>query len=277
MKIRKNKKWIAFLLVCISITAATFALAGCGSEQTDQDGTYQIQITGDEDNETAAELLALMNQYRSEQGLDPLGWNEEPAEMLRVRAAELAINFSETRLDGTPGEEMFRGNCDNIPEDAGKFLKDEGFVKLLQDPENTSFSAGVYRSYSGPLYVAAALYPETGVESVPSPVSKERTFVLTVRDDALNCRGQLMDQEMEPEDPNELYKGEGYYYCILNENPADQNTEELVGMDAASSDPDVVTIDAYGAVSAKGAGSATLTVRPAKASSIEFTQEVQVH
>ena len=57
---------------------------------------------------------------------------------------------------------------------------------------------------------------------------------------------------------------------------AGDNEEELVGMYAQSSDPDVVTIDEYGDVTAKRAGTATLTVRPAKESGIEFVQEVEV-
>lgn len=283
----KDKKWIPLLLLCIGILAAAFAITGCGtqepSEQTEQpaqkDGTYEIRITGDEDNAAAAELLARMNQYRKSQGMDALEWNDEPAEMLRERAAELAIDFSETRLDGTPGEEMIRGSCDNnIEEGADQLLQDEEFVSLLQDPENTSFCAGVFQSYSGPVYVAAGIYAKAGMKEVPSAESKERTFTLLTTDDALNCYGQLMDQDMEPEDPKELYKGEGYYYCIFNENAADENNkEELVGMFAESSDPEVVTIDANGEVTAKSAGTATLTVRPAKESAIEFVQELEVH
>lgn len=285
----KHKKWILLPLLCIGIVAGGFALAGCGSEdpaeqaeQTDQqDGTYEIQITGDEDNEAAAELLARLNEYRSEQGMDVLEWNDESAEMLRVRAAELAINFSETRLDGTPGEEMFRGCYEGTEEAAEKLLQDESFVKALQDPENTSFCAGAFQSYSGPLYVAAGVFAKAGVKDVPSATCKERTFTLTARDEALNCHGQLMDQEMEPEDPKELYAGEGYYYCIFNENPiavedVGDNVEELVGMVAESSDPDVVTIDANGEVTAVGAGTATLTVRPAEESEIVFVQDVVV-
>lgn len=282
-------------LVALIITTC-IAFAGCGAEEqaepteptelmeatVSQDGTYEIRITGDEDNEAAAQLLDLMNQYRSEQGLDALEWNDAPAEMLRVRAAELAINFSETRLDGTQGEEMLRGCLDSVDEGTGELLEDEEFVALLKDPEKTSFCAGAFQSYSGPIYVAAGIYSKPGTKEVPSKATKERTFTLLTKDDALNCRGQLMDQEMEPEDPKELYAGEGYYYCIINENKnvtaedIGDNEEELVGMYAWSSDPDVIAIDAHGDVTAKRAGTATLTVRPAKESGIEFVQEVEV-
>ncbi len=278
----KYRKRITLTLFCIGIAITLFAAAGCGKEDPGETsgpetGTYEIQITGDEDNESAAELLARMNEFRSEQGMDALEWNNEPAEMLQVRAAELALNFSENRLDGTPGEEMLRGSGEDMEEIAGRFLKEDGFLKQLKDPENTSFCAGVFRSYSGPYYVAAAVYAKAGSKEVPSPVSKERTFKLITTDDALNCHGELLDQEMEPEDPKELYKGEGYYYCIFNENASDENNvEELVGMYAESSDPEVVTIDAYGDVTAQNTGTATLTVRPAKESAIEFVQEVEV-
>ena len=298
VRIMKHK----ILVLGIGIVLSAFAMAGCGAdpaeqedqaaptEQTEQaalpDGTYEIQIRGDVDNEAAAELLALVNQYRSEQGLAALVWNDEPAELLRVRAAELAINLSETRLDGTPGEETLRGCLEGIEEGTEQILQDEEFVRLLQDPENTSFCAGVFQSYSGPIYVAAGIYAEAGTNDVPSPTSEERTFTLITKDEALNIHGQLVDQEMVPEDPKELYKGEGYYYCIINENNIDgqngagdigDNEEELVGMYAESSDPSVVTIDEYGEVTAIGAGTATLTVRPAEASAIEFVLEVQVH
>lgn len=278
----KHRKRITLTLLCIGIVITLLAAAGCGKEDPGEasgpeTGTYEIQITGDETREAAAELLAQMNQYRIEQGMDALEWNDEPAEMLQVRAAELALNFSENRLDGTPGEEMLRGSSEDMEEIAGRFLKEDGFLKLLQDPENTSFCAGVFRSYSGPYYVAAGVYAKAGSKEVPSPVSKERTFKLIASDDALNCHGELLDQEMEPEDPKELYKGEGYYYCIFNENASDENNvEELVGMYAESSDPEVVTIDAYGDVTAQNTGTATLTVRPAKESAIEFVQEVEV-
>lgn len=286
-------KKLFFVALIITLCVA---VAGCGAqEQTkptettsstemtgSQDGTYEIRITGDEDNEAAAQLLDLVNQYRSGQGMAALEWNDTPAEMLRVRAAELAISFSETRLDGAQGEEMLRGCYDSIEEGAGELLQDEEFVALLKDPENTSFCAGVFQSYSGPLYVAAGVYAEPGSKDVPSEATKERTFTLTTRDDALNCHGQLMDQEMEPEDPKELYAGEGYYYCIINENKnvaaedIGDNEEELVGMYAVSSDPEVIAINEYGDVTARRAGTATLTVRPAKESGIEFVQEVEV-
>lgn len=284
----KQRQFIIVLMITLC-----FVFAGCGAEEqaektepteaaTSQDGTYEIRITGDEDNEGAAQLLELVNQYRSEQGLAALEWNDASAEMLRVRAAELAINFSETRLDGTPGEEMLQGCFDNVEEGAGELLQDEEFANLLKDPESTSFCAGVFQSYSGPIYVAAGVYAEPGSKDAPFEATKERTFTLIAKDDALNCHGQLMDQEMEPEDPKELYAGEGYYYSIINENKgvtagdAGDNEEELVGMYAQSSDPDVVTIDEYGDVTAKRAGTATLTVRPAKESGIEFVQEVEV-
>ena len=278
------------LFVVVLIITLCIAFAGCATEEqaepteatASQDGAYEIRITGDEDNEAAAQLLELVNQYRSERGLDSLEWYDAPAEMLRVRAAELAIDFSETRLDGTPGEERLRGCVDSVEEGAGELLQDEEFVTLLKDPENTSVCAGVFRSYSSPIYVAAGVYAEPGSKDAPSEATKERTFTLIAKDDALNCHGQLMDQEMEPEDPKELYAGEGYYYCIINENKnviaedVGDNEEELVGMFAESSDPDVIAIDEYGDVTAKRAGTATLTVRPAKESGIEFVQEVEV-
>lgn len=283
-----RKKQLKLLAFCFLIVVTAFALGSCGEDAPAASGTdapadqqaagdtYEIRITGDEDNEAAAELLALMNQYREDQGMDALEWNDEPAEMLRVRAAELAIDFLDTRLDGTPGEETARGSCDSIEEGAGQLLKDEGFERLLQDPENRSFCAGVYLSYSGQTYIAAGLYAKAGVKDAPSAPSKERTFTLSVVDDSLNCYGQLMDQEMEPEDPKELYQGESYYYCIFNKNAADGNKEELIGMVAESSDPKVVSINEFGDVEAKAAGAATLTVRPAKGSGIEFVQEVKV-
>lgn len=284
----KRKKLLRMLLCLMIVAVPAFALAGCGAGdpegqsdsavQTESaDATYEIQITGYDDGEDAAELFKRLNQYRSEQGMDTLGWNDAPAEALRVRAAELAVNFSENRLDGMPGEEMFRGACDAIDEGTDQLLQDEEFLAMLQDPENKSFSAGVYQSYSGRIYVAAGFFAKAGVKRIPSAKSEDRTFILTARDDALNCHGQLMNEEMDPEDPTELYKGEGYYYCIINNNSADENNaEDLQCMCAESSVPKVITIDDYGVVTAKDVGTATLTVRPAKESSIVFTQEVEV-
>ena len=87
------------LFVVVLIITLCVAFAGCATEEqaepteatASQDGAYEIRITGDEDNEAAAQLLELVNQYRSERGLDSLEWYDAPAEMLRVRAAELAI------------------------------------------------------------------------------------------------------------------------------------------------------------------------------------------
>ena len=151
MDFKRRLKLLAF---CFLIVVTAFALGSCGEDAPAASGTdspadqqaagdtYEIRITGDEDNEAAAELLALMNQYREDQGMDALEWNDEPAEMLRVRAAELAIDFLDTRLDGTPGEETARGSCDSIEEGAGQLLKDEGFERLLLDPENNVYRAG---------------------------------------------------------------------------------------------------------------------------------------
>lgn len=277
-------KWersMKLLLLCLVLAVSVFALAGCGSDDPEEPqasgGTYEIKITGEEDNEGAVELLKLVNRYRADIGMKALKWNDEPAEMLRVRAAELAISFTDTRLNGTPGEEMFLVSCEDVQEGATQLLDDENFARQLQDPRNKSFCAGVYLSYSGQVYITAGFYTKTGERKAPDAASQERTFTLIARDEALNCHGQLMDQEMEPEDPNELYAGEVYYYGIFNENAADENNvEELIGMVAESSDPDVIAIDEYGDVEAKSAGTATLTVRPSKDSGIVFTQDVKV-
>ncbi len=271
----------------VQIEAQAEAQTGAQSEtQSDtqtkhaQAGSFEIQITGDVDNEAAAELLAAVNRYRKEQDMDPLTWNETAAEALRVRAAELAIDLSQDRLDGTPGEEVFRAGSEEIGEVTDQLLHDKRVRAMLRDPGQRSFSAGVYRSYSGPYYVAAGLYEKSGAKDLPDTSQKERTFTLTATDEALHCRGQLMDQEMEPVDPKELYRGEGYYYCIFNHDPAnpdEYDQEDLVTVYAESSDPEVVSIDKYGDVTAKRAGTATLTVRPARGSGIEFKQKVEVN
>ena len=102
-------KKLFFVALIITLCVA---VAGCGAqEQTkptettsstemtgSQDGTYEIRITGDEDNEAAAQLLDLVNQYRSGQGMAALEWNDTPAEMLRVRAP-LYERFADEVID----------------------------------------------------------------------------------------------------------------------------------------------------------------------------------
>ena len=82
-------------------------------EEPDEDESDQQAETSQEND--ASEVIRLVNEKRTEQGLEPLEVDEDLMELAQVRAKELPKKFSHTRPDGTEvvdlgyGENIARG------------------------------------------------------------------------------------------------------------------------------------------------------------------------
>lgn len=60
-------------------------------------------------SEKELECYNLVNQYRQENGLDILTWDDTLYEYAKIRAAEASVKWSHTRPDGTSWKEMDPG------------------------------------------------------------------------------------------------------------------------------------------------------------------------
>ncbi len=282
-------KRFAAAAVMVLALSALFVLAGCGAEGGDaakdkaaDAGAYEIGFRCTVDPQDATVLMDRLNEYRVEQGAQPLKWNSDPEEELLTRAAELAICYSDVRLDGEPGQELQRG-CFEGPENwAEELLADEDFCAKLCDPEKTSLCIGIIESWNGGCFGALDLYPKAGETEAAADgpgwkKDEEKVFRLKAKDQQLNLRAELMDEEMEPVGAGDLYAGESYYFVIINSDPNNSDYEEELDAGYCSSDdPETVAIDEYGAVTAKKAGTTTIEVRPAENSGIHLSLEVTV-
>lgn len=274
------------VLALMALLALTGCGAGNGEDSGDEGtppGTYEIGFHCTVDPEDAEVLMEQLNDYRRKQGGEPLKWNSDPENEMLTRAAELAISYSDTRLNGEPGVEMRRG-CFESPGDwAEELLADEDFCKGLCDPEMTSLCIGIIQSWYGGSFGALDLYPaagEAGAAVTDGPAWKkndEKTFRLKATDEYLNCRGQLMDGDMEPVRADDLFAGESYYYAVINNDPNNGDYEEELETGYSSSeDPEIAAIDENGWVTAKKSGTTTIEVRPAKESGIRLQLKVTV-
>ena len=74
------------------------------TEEVDDDDIIKINCS-----EKELECYNLINQYRQENRLDVLAWDDTLYEYAKIRAAEASIKWSHTRPDGTSWKEMDPG------------------------------------------------------------------------------------------------------------------------------------------------------------------------
>ena len=80
-----------------SVTESSVDLIFAAAEEDDEE-TPTIDTSA---SYAVPEVVDIVNEYRAEEGLEPLSYYSEGQEVANIRAAEIRVNFSHTRPDGT--------------------------------------------------------------------------------------------------------------------------------------------------------------------------------
>lgn len=264
------KKILSVVLVMlILISSLTIMPVGATTWITLPDTT--MELTASCDYTSAFEVLEYLNAYRVENGLEELVMDEELLECAMQRAAELSVNFSHTRPDGTSWIRIH----DNLwAENAAKNVVGSYYVvedwkgssghnynMLLDNVTAVGIGAIVHNGI--PCWIQ--LFATEGEAMDTIPENSEKKF-------CINLGSNTYKVQMET--PEEMKIGEVYQlqvtsvgelsgrYCYVLDNDS---------LEWTISNPEVATVS-DGLVTAVGEGTTTVSAKGC----VEITKTISV-
>ncbi|NLO63386.1 MAG: CAP domain-containing protein [Clostridiaceae bacterium] len=100
----------AIVIVLAVLSSCSGPVEPEGTSQPEPSHTLSpADYLGEFDAEMADRLLAVTNELREENGLQPLGTDDALDEWAKIRAAELIFSFSHDRVDGSDMITAYRG------------------------------------------------------------------------------------------------------------------------------------------------------------------------
>ena len=243
---------------------------------------YNIQVAGYLKQSDAKNMMILVNNYRVNNGKTPLKWDRSFEPYSALRAAELSIMFSFTRPNGEDGLDYKIGQLNLQGETISSRIEtlintESDFRRAILRDDIKSFSGAVFKTRNGDVYYSLNLITDESEDTTLYYDDDEYVFDITVKDGYLNCDASLLNNNLNEQNPDNLKVGKTYNYWIYNYNERVQNRRvALETQYSHSSNVKVASIDEYGTISAKKPGFATLTIKPAEASGIEFSTIVAV-
>ena len=255
-----------------------------GHELTEVGGYYlqvfeaPIEVTYD--YASAFEVLELVNEERSEEGLDPLVMDQEAIEWAMQRAAECSIYFYHTRpvgvdyssMDDTVLGENIAAGMGTAEAAMTNWMSSSTHKANILDSSYTGIGVGCV-TVNGVKYWTQLFTKEdtSSLEEADSSDYSERTEITDIMYSPSNSGLQLQvisaNLEMTPTETEEVY------LCFYNSFR--RARVDASGVSYKSSDKSVCTISNKGLVTAVGEGDATLTLT-LKASSMSATGSVTV-
>ncbi len=143
-----RKKAIIFLLAATCLMNLLYCDAGVRASESAANTIVELKMSGKLKYGVAFQILALVNEERQKEGLEPLVMDQELLDVAMQRAAECALLFSHTRPNG----EICMTACskmqgENIAE-ASDFFSDAetAMMMWMNSPGHRSNILGSYRS-----------------------------------------------------------------------------------------------------------------------------------
>lgn len=100
--------WAVVIVAAIMILMCSCSTGGIQSSPESNASSTEVlptmepaELFGTFDEDEAAEMMSLINDFRVKQGLEPYLSDDNLMEWARIRAAEIVIRFEHTRLDGS--------------------------------------------------------------------------------------------------------------------------------------------------------------------------------
>ncbi|WP_192897498.1 CAP domain-containing protein, partial [Eggerthella lenta] len=234
-------------------------------------GTVDFKIPGKDNARSARSVLAMVNEERSKKGVSALSWDEDLEKAAQQRAAEIAISFSHDRPNGAscltaipPAKRNYAG--ENI------FIGLGSSAKTAHDAwtDSPGHYANMVNSGYASLGVASFVCSAPNGRSCTGWVemfssAKGTGMVAQVEDDVAVVRSisaMKMNLDLKLSGSGALDENETEKFVLYNVNKEWSYATQAIDPSSAtwhSSDASVVSVDRTGLVSAKKAGSATVT------------------
>lgn len=241
-----------------------------------------VEITGTRNYDKAYEVLKLVNQERTANGLSPLYMDESLLESAMVRAAECSLLFSHTRPDSTlcmtANEKMYAENIAAGQTTAAtvmnSWMNSEGHRANILEKEYGSIGIGCF-VIDGCYYWTQCFSIETRTSDCQKPAAtKEAVLSANVPKDTFSeaattagiIIGSLDEYTYQYTltlEKQSLAAGEKTTVKVKIKNPGHSRdtTLNIKNMVFSTSDKSIATVDQQGTVTAKKKGTVTITVK----------------
>ncbi len=243
--------------------------------------SFDIHIAGEYQQAKAYEMLRYANQNRDYE--HKLQWDSELEEAAMIRAAELPIYYStDTRPNGqeyntsftawgyTSASETYR----ELYELDLEYSFDE---QMFDNHAYTHFAAAAFKADNDIIYWVVLFNNEPWGNANPVNQNYEDNNVLVnVTDQYLDWEACFLNSSKNECSEKNLIKGKTYnaWIYVYNYNSDryyDDDPILIQTQEASSSNTSVLTIDRWGTIQTKKAGSATVKVSPSEDSGYETT------
>lgn len=243
-----------------------------------------LSIPGQELYSEAFDVVDIVNQERASQGLSPVTMDQDLMEAAMQRAAETVVSFSHTRPNGqicftvsgkAYGENIAVGAVD-AADAMNLWMNSPGHRSNILTGSWNSIGVGAFRAADGSVYWVQLFGPgraQTATEPADATVSTP------VDIDTSHVNPQLTLSLEGSEGAATLTQGSTATPLLYGSNP--EWYSYIVSNDGltwSSSDTSVLSVTSNGTVTARSAGTATLTARNGSISaSITVTVQAKVY
>ena len=268
------------VLVCLSFMMVFVSLLS----DVQAYSLLDVSVTGKQYYDKAYEVLDIVNEERSAEGLEPLVMDEDLLETAMERAVETSLYFSHTRPDKTScfsacskmyGENIAAGNS-TASATMNQWMNSSGHKANILGSNYESIGIGCFQN--GSIYYWVQCFGISDIdEAEESDAVKEYTGSVSIADDLVDLYAYSIGSDQTY---NGYYLvGESGYlrYGIIN-----QGWDSVYSLGVSddycfeSSDTDVVTINDEGEYIATGEGSAVLTVSLKADSTKYYSIDIEV-
>ena len=230
---------------------------------------YSVDLEGDCRYDYAAEMVGYVNEHRTELGLSELALDHELTDAAMKRALEIAVNFDHVRPDGSSCFTICsKMNAENIA--VGRSTPKDTFEQFKASaPHYKKMINAAYRSIGiGAVYHNGHYYWVQLYSMTPTNMMETETGTVplihsvTVSEDENNLR-LYIGNYLSSDRAIELPVNKSYQMTVERFNPGYQYFTSSIAASSfswVSSDPNVISVDKNGLMTAVGVGTATVTV-----------------
>lgn len=253
----------------------------------------KLTVTGTRNYNLAFSVLSLVNKERAKQGLGALSMESSLLETAMVRAAETVVLFSHTRPDGSScfrlnpllyGENIaaLQSSAQSVMD---SWMNSEGHKANILSDSYTSIGIGCFEADDGGYYWVQCFGTEKVSGNCKKPANKAVSQTVSIAadpfDEAVDGNdiiwGELKSYEysLELSGNNRMTPGSTQQLYAFLQNTGGSFSFDLTGSNVvySSSDNNIATVSSTGKVTAKSAGTTTITASTPKG---RFSKKLKV-
>ena len=230
--------------------------------------SYSVDLEGECNYDYAKEMVALLNEHRIELGLSELALDKELTDAAMKRALELAVNFDHVRPDGSSCFTICsKMNAENIA--VGRSTAKDTFEQFKNSaPHYKKMINASYRSVGiGSIYHNGHYYWVQLFSMTPTNMMETTDGIVPLKHNVKVAEDEILlklyiGNYLSSDRVMEMSVGKSYQMTVERFNPGFQYFTSSIAPSSftwVSSDPNVISVDENGMMSAVGVGSATVT------------------